>query len=540
MKDIRTVLIPSAGTGSSLGEYTSKYNKAMTTVGPKPVISYVIEKFTKDDTIIICTGYKADYLKQVIKVCYPDWHITFVDVDKYEGPGSGPGYSIIKARTYIQGPFYFFCNDTIIDEDIRSLPTDSNFIIGADYHGIQNPENYRNLLVNDGIVSKVLPKGDPTPNTYPYIGAAYIKDWKDFFAAYDDNPELFINAGEAVGLNNLKNSKLVMTTTGIDTGNKKILEKAKVDAAAKMEATILEKPDESLWFFDDKVVKFHVDENFIKGRIERSKTILSQKNRNGLFTIPEIIDVQKNVYSYKFALGHTVSSQITPVLFDWLITQYFTQLDYEELDKDKAKEAYHDFYYDKTLKRINDYLVKFEDLDNHCEINGLSCQPVKYLVEHIDFDSLSKKAIWSKNFHGDFHLENILYDGEKFTLLDWRQNFGKLGNIGDIYYDLGKLWHSFYISDKMIKDGFYTIKEIGEDKYIVDIHRTLIDTDCENLLIHYLDNSMYDVNQAKLMMILVIVNIAALHVYPYSKFAFYLGKYLLNEFYNAHPEYFIK
>ena len=33
----RTVVIPAAGTGSRLGEYTQNYNKAMCTLGPKPV-----------------------------------------------------------------------------------------------------------------------------------------------------------------------------------------------------------------------------------------------------------------------------------------------------------------------------------------------------------------------------------------------------------------------------------------------------------------------------------------------------------------------
>ena len=46
----KTVIIPAAGTGSRLGEYTQNYNKAMCTLGPKPVISYIIEKF--DDNVL--------------------------------------------------------------------------------------------------------------------------------------------------------------------------------------------------------------------------------------------------------------------------------------------------------------------------------------------------------------------------------------------------------------------------------------------------------------------------------------------------------
>ena len=42
----KTVVIPAAGLGSRLDVFTKNYNKAMCTLGPKPVISYIIEKFT--------------------------------------------------------------------------------------------------------------------------------------------------------------------------------------------------------------------------------------------------------------------------------------------------------------------------------------------------------------------------------------------------------------------------------------------------------------------------------------------------------------
>ena len=41
------------------------------------------------------------------------------------------------------------------------------------------------------------------------------------------------------------------------------------------------------------------------------------------------------------------------------------------------------------------------------------------------------------NFHGDLHFENITYNKkDKYTLLDWRDNFSGILNYGDIYYDL--------------------------------------------------------------------------------------------------------
>ena len=44
------------------------------------------------------------------------------------------------------------------------------------------------------------------------------------------------------------------------------------------------------------------------------------------------------------------------------------------------------------------------------------------------------------NFHGDCVPDNIIDEGDKFTIIDWRQNFGD-SLTGDVYYDLAKFNH---------------------------------------------------------------------------------------------------
>lgn len=525
----RTVLIPSAGTGSRLGSFTAEVNKGQMSVGDKPVISYVIEKFKPTDKIVICVGYKGDLLKQVIKACYPDWNIQFVEVDKFSGEGSGPGYSIIKARDLIKEPFYFFCNDGIIDDDISKIPTTSNTILGYPCDTVSNPEAYRNLKVVDGKVVEVLPKGDPTPHAYPYIGIAYVKDWEDFFAAYDKNPELFTNAGEAVGLNNLKNSDFYLCPSWCDTGNVKDLEAAK-KKFSKDGRAILEKPDEAIWFFDDKVVKFHIDPRFISDRVARWNNVQNRSNDN--FILPKLISHSENVYTYEYVDGKVMSEVNDLPTFKKLVRSYLEGVVVSKLSEKESREGYKSFYVKKTLERIQQYLVKFEDKDEHCEINGMKCRPAADIINEINWDDYSKDAIWTKNFHGDFQMENIInIDGEKFALIDFRQNFGKTGDIGDVYYDIGKLWHSFYINDHMIKDGHFSVECVGENKYELDIHRSLVYTEYENILIHILKEQNVNIELAELIMCVVILSFAALHTSPYSKFAFYTGKYLLNRWY---------
>lgn len=522
----RTVLIPSAGTGSRLGSFTAEVNKGQMSVGDKPVISYVIEKFKPTDKIVICVGYKGDLLKQVIKACYPDWNITFVEVDKFQGEGAGPGYSIIKARDLIKEPFYFFCNDGIIDDDISKIPTNTNTILGYPCDTVVNPEAYRNLKVVDGKVVEILPKGDPSPHCYPYIGIAYVKDWEDFFAAYDKNSELFTNAGEAVGLNNLKDSDFYLCPSWCDTGNIRDLEAAK-KKFSKDGRAILEKPDEAIWFFDDKVVKFHVNPRFIADRVARWGNVEHRANDN--FVLPKLISYSDNVYTYKYVDGKVMSEVNDLPTFKTLVRSYIKGIVPVSVTPAKSKIGYENFYKSRCLERIQKYLVKFEDKDETCKINGMTCLPASKIISDIDWGSYSKEAIWTKNFHGDFQMENIIHTkDDKFALIDFRQNFGVMGEIGDIYYDIGKLWHSFYINDHMIKDGHFSVECVGENKYELDVHRSLVYTEYENVLLHILREENVNIELAELIMCVVILSFAALHTSPYSKFAFYTGKYLLN------------
>ena len=91
-----------------------------------------------------------------------------------------------------------------------------------------------------------------------------------------------------------------------------------------MEETILEKPDEAIWFIDNRVVKFHLSETFISDRIKRAKSLSIDKDlKMAGFEIPEIIDHDKNIYVMKRCQGTTLSKIINPVLFKELIEKYF-------------------------------------------------------------------------------------------------------------------------------------------------------------------------------------------------------------------------
>ena len=68
-----------------------------------------------------------------------------------------------------------------------------------------------------------------------------------------------------------------------DTGNRDILLKAKEKLKQDDEPNILEKPNEAIWFVEDKVIKFCIDEMFIHNRAKRSKWLKPY--------VPKVLDV---------------------------------------------------------------------------------------------------------------------------------------------------------------------------------------------------------------------------------------------------------
>lgn len=523
---MKTVVIPSAGIGSRLGDFTKNYNKAMITLGPKPIISYIIEHFTKDDEIIILLGYKGDYLKQVVKAIYPDWNITFREVDKFEGEGSGLGYSLSKAKDLLQKPFIFWPNDTLVDNDFSRLSYKCNWVMAGPAG--KDSTSYRHIVCGRMGTAAIFPKeATGYSGSLPYVGICYVNDYVKFWEMFKNNKELFISDGEVVGLNNISNIRVVNAENWVDAGNISSLKKAQKAYSKDMEEIVLEKPDEAIWFVDDRVIKFHIDPKFISDRVKRFSTFLCEEQKKNGIKIPELISYSDNVYIYKKEPGVIASKAFTPIDLRELLIRFFVMPKEELVDEEKSR-IYLDFYKNKTISRIKKYCAENNEKDEDCIINGIKCQSALQLVNTIGWEELSKQGVFTKNYHGDFHLENILKQGDSFVMLDWRQNFGD-SEIGDVYYDLAKMWHSLIVNHNVVKDNQFSVKKEGENKYSLDIYRTFLDTEMEGELLGFAYASGFNFTQLKLLTAIVFLNIAACHVYPYSRFLFYLGKYLLNK-----------
>ena len=80
------------------------------------MISYIIDKLDPKVEIVIAVGYKSEQIKTYLNVVYSNRKITYVDVENYDGVGSGPGLSLLSCKEQLQEPFIFTSVDTIVKE----------------------------------------------------------------------------------------------------------------------------------------------------------------------------------------------------------------------------------------------------------------------------------------------------------------------------------------------------------------------------------------------------------------------------------------
>jgi choline kinase len=516
------IFITSAGTGSRLEHLTTYKNKAMISLGLKPAISHIIERIPLDLEIILAVGYKAKELKEIVDAAHPDHQITYVDVEKFEGEGSGLGHTFKCAEDLLQEPFIYIPNDTVIlDTGFLIDPVVAGNWIGfydAEHSNFNiDRSHYRCVELRDNAVVNILPKGILTDSIY--IGLCGVKDYETFWQGMNNEKALL--DGETTGLNGLNDISAIAFPDWIDTGNLESLQSnsQRFDTG---DTHILNKIEEAIWIYDDRVIKFHHDSKFIQERIKRLDYLPKA-------LVPEITTVQKNIFVYKKADGKLLSkcknSSTYLKLLESLQSLLWSNVN-DEIQKSKILDA---FYREKTLERLELYANRYEKNDKHEIINGIKCEPIHELIKKIKWEKLYEDSIFA-HFHGDLHGENILISQkDNFILLDWRQNFGQ-GNFahGDVYYDLAKLNHGLLVAHKKVTNDEFSVKHMPDDTLEININLDYTNVLIQETLFQWISDNNYHIDLVKIITALIYINIAPLHHYSYAKFLFYFGKLLIN------------
>ena len=158
------------------------------------------------------------------------------------------------------------------------------------------------------------------------------------------------------------------------------------------------------------------------------------------------------MFGYDFINGKMLSDISDKEIFLNFLEKYhkfaFTDNICNDLEKFNANCEF--MYKIKTYERIK----KFQNtsLDKIDYINGVFVEAIIDIMNKIDWNNIISSAI-PTNFHGDLQPENIVIteDNEMF-LIDWRESFGDDLKIGDLYYDLSKLYHGLLINGTIAKE----------------------------------------------------------------------------------------
>lgn len=518
-----TVFIPSAGIGSRLGPHTKLINKALITLGDLPVIVRIIKKFPPDIEFVIALGYCGSQIRQAVETLCPEYKVIFVNVSKFQGDGAGLGLTLSECKPYLQKPFIFTTNDTIVDIDVDELSPVGRGNWAGFYQkrtGDKVPtEQYRTINIYDGKVTQFNPKGVDSKNIY--IGLAGVKDYATFWSHFDSTSN--VSSGEVVALNQMMDVEAIEFQSWQDIGNLASLQSA-TKKFKNPNYNILEKESEAIWFEGDRVTKFHVDSSFISDRIKRLAVLPPD-----LF--PSISHSTQNTYTYKKVKGEIFASVVTPRLVKRLLDTVFDRLWSKAAPDDFKKELIlTDFYQTKTLSRVDHYFSRFEKSDMALCINDVHIPPAETLMQEVPWRDLVQKSRFAE-FHGDFHSENILIreDGA-FCFLDWRQNFGDKNYLyGDTYYDLAKFLHGLLVNHHQIEKENFTVRKIGFNHVYIDVHVNYNNFKSVDVLRQWCTVNGYDFENVQLITGLIYLNICGLHEYPYSEFLFYLGMLMVFE-----------
>jgi len=513
------ICIVAAGIGSRMGDFTEELNKALLPISYKPVISHILEQFEKTVPVVVVLGYKKETLKQYLQIAHPDRTFEFVEVDAYEGPGTGPGYSLLAAKNSLQCPFLL----TTIDTLVKEKPKAPNYNWVGVAH-VEDTTRFCSFNIKDGAVVEIFDKVK-TSNKNAFIGLAGIRDYAQFWDSLENNRTLI--GGEVQwsnGLEGILDRTLVAEHfSWHDTGTIESYEQTCKEYKSAFKN--FDKKGEQIYFVDDLVVKYFKDERTCKNRVERSKIL------EGL--VPKITSSSPNFYAYQKVAGTVLAEQITRDKFSkylsWLSRNLWQEKKLSGEEKEKFKAACLDFYKNKTMQRVQMFYKKTKIRDSEDIINGVRTPTLYEMLAKIDWDTLTD-GIPSK-MHGDLQFDNVVIPdkGDKeFVLLDWRHEFAGILEHGDMYYDFAKLYYAVNMTHEAINNNLLSVDRQGEVVRIDYYHKYSI-ASCRDIYEKFLLSHGYSVSKVRLMHAIIHLNMSPLHHSPFDELLYYLGKLELYE-----------
>jgi NDP-sugar pyrophosphorylase family protein len=512
------VCILTAGKGTRTGELGRVLNKALHPIDGKAVISHIIDKFPANTKFVIGLGYLGDQVKAYLSIAHSGFNIEYVQIENFDGTGSGPGLSLLLCKEKLHCPFYFVSCDTIWEGDIN-CENNQNWLGVSKVSKIES-KNYCNVVVDDSYKVVALHDKqmvDESENHYAFTGLCKIVDFDIFWEGLTQNKQVDGEHQISNGLSHLIRLRnvFIREVDWTDVGDEY---KYKI-AISKYENYDFSKKNESLYIHNKKVIKFFSDKGIVNRRVQKVKDLTD--------IFPEISNEIGQFYSYDFQPGKTLYQCNDPEIFKKLLEWLDAEVWIKRGDKTHLMASIcNDFYQKKTMDRIDLYKAKYPNYNNNLKINGKSTLAIHDLLKMIPWQSINDGEACF--IHGDLQFDNILFNSStnKFTLLDWRHEFGGEVEFGDLYYDLAKLYGGIILNYDLIKENKFHYDE-SSDIINFDFLQRYQGLNYASQLDAYIRSKNLDLKKVKILVGMIYINMSPLHHYPFDKMLFALGSEIL-------------
>lgn len=513
-----TVCILTSGKGTRMGPLGLKLAKALHPINGKAIISHIIEKFPSNTSFVISIGYLGHQVENYLTLAHPNIKFTFVKIDNFDGPGSGPGYSLFCCKNHLDKPFYFVSCDTLWSDNV-------DWNIKRNWFGVSKiveteSKNYCNFKIKNDLIIEIIDKKKVKPkNHVSFIGLCHIYDYEIFWEALKNKAQIKDEHQISNGILGLISQKKVKvlhldwTDIGDEEKYKQVLH--------QYENYDFSKSDESLYIINNKVIKFFHDEDIVKKRV--SKASLNHK------IFPKINFKHGQFYSYSFLEGQTLyeynNIDIFTKLLKWLDHNLWKPY---PVNKTKMDDACKEFYKNKTLKRLDSFMNKYPKFDESKKVNGKQIAKLNDIFINFPWDSIIAGV--PVFMHGDLQFDNIIFNKKtgSFKLLDWRQDFAGNINFGDLNYDLAKLYGGIILNYDLIKLNLFKYEETENNIYF-DFAQRYHYKHFIKIFQNFILSRNLNIKKIRIIVGLIYLNMSPLHHAPFDKMLFQLGKLTLEK-----------
>ena len=410
----------------------------------------------------------------------------------------------------------FFACDGLFSDTLTNFEDDW---IGISKVNPEESVNYCNILIKDGKVIEIRDKQKCDKTYYAFTGAMYIKNFKTFWNSLKNeemiNGEYQISTGlkGLIEKHNVKGKKNEWEDVGDITKYNKIL--------SKNNFFDFSKPNEFIYFINNRVIKFSLDSDKVKKLIKKcnmKKLIFPKIKSNG-----------NNFLYYEFFEGKLFYEVENGELFEKLLKWIDENLwERKPIGDDKMRETCEEFYFEKTKHRLEEFKKKYPDYKLPEFINKTKIHSIDKILENIPWKHIFNGM--SYFIHGDLNFGNILYNHSKdqFQLIDARAEFAGNVEFGDIYYDLAKLYAGLIINFNHIKKNQFEYKQ-NEDSVDILFESWDMRNPYLEILEKYIISHNFDLKKIKILAAITYLNMAPLHNYPFDQLLMAFGAKILDD-----------